>query len=50
MLSKNRVLERLQTLADIVDEKYDSCSVKNAQELERIIEEAFCLVCRRSKK
>lgn len=47
MISKQKMLERLQTLMDIVDEKYLSCSVADAERLEAHVEESFKAVCRR---
>lgn len=46
-MSKQRLLERLQTLSDIVDEKYDLISVRNARQLEELLEAMFVAVCRR---
>lgn len=48
-MDKLRVLERLQTLSDIVDDKYEHTSVSNAKKLEELIEQCFQTVCRRSK-
>ena len=48
-LSKQRILERLQTLQDVVEERYDSCFVKDVERLEELIELCFQTVCRRKK-
>ena len=48
-MDKLKVLERLQTLGDVVDEKFEEISVADARKLDRLIEEAFQTVCRRSK-
>jgi hypothetical protein len=49
-MNKLKVLKRLQTLQDVVDEKYDHISVWGAKKLEEIIEQAFECVCRRNKR
>lgn len=48
-MNKQRILERLQTLSDVVDEKFDQTSVANARKLEELIELCFDTVCRRKK-
>ena len=50
MLNKVQVLERIQTLSDVIDERYNSVSVAQAKKLEELIEEAFVMVCRRDKR
>lgn len=49
-MNKQKVLERLQTLSDVIDERYNSVSVAQAKKLEELIEEAFVMVCRRDKR
>ena len=49
-MNKQKVMERLQTLMDVVDERYENISVHSARELEGLIEAMFEAVCRRGKK
>lgn len=48
-MDKQRVLERIQTLGDMIDERYDQTTVHNAKKLDILIEEAYELVTRRKK-
>lgn len=49
-MNKQRVLQRLQTLGDVVDERYEGINVAQARKLDELIEEMFITVCRRDKK
>lgn len=48
-MNRQRILERLQTLSDVIDERYEDCSISNARQLEELIEACFVAVCRRKK-
>lgn len=48
-MDKIKVIKKLQTLEDIIDEKYETCSVASAKKLDELIEQAFETVCRRGK-
>ena len=49
-MNKIEVMKRVQTLVDVIDERYENISVRQARELEGLIEAMFEAVCRRSKK
>lgn len=49
-MTKQRVLERLQTLGDVIDDNYDSLTVLRARKLDELIESCFETVCRRKNK